>query len=413
MNVRMPNDKLILGAYILMPYAQTERHIKELKECGIDLIVCFRPVSRDVLDLLEKYRVGCILSGILPEWWGGDGARAGTLHERNPLDLYRKAAAGFEDHPAVWGIDIGDEPSALDFDHYGKIARTVNDAFPHQFPYLNLYPNYASTAANDEDQTQCQLGTATYADHIERYLETIDLPYISYDFYLYVLPEKVGVGKMLDNFRIVSEACRRTGRAFWYIPQVNGHLETDFTSENMLRYQAYAALCYGATAINWACYTAGWWCNNVLDKNGEKTVQYDKLKKINAELHRIGEVYSAYRNTDTHLIGYENETWRGDFPEIISTEKLDTGTVRDLRADGGKLIVGEMVHKKDADRRALCLCNASDPYDRKESAATVTFRSFGRMVNLYSGEETIPLEKNGDTYSFVLKNSRGVILTFD
>ena len=413
MNRRIPGDRLILGAYILQPYAQTEKHIKELSECGVELIVCFNPKDRSVLDLLEKYHVGCIITGVLPGWWGGDGTKAGTLHERNPLETYEKIAGSFEDHPAICGIDIGDEPSALDFDHYGKIARTVNLSFANQLPYLNLYPNYASVAGNNEDQTQCQLGTETYAEHIQRYIEKVDLPYISYDFYLYSLPESIGVGKMLDNFRIVADACRSTGRCFWYIPQVNGLHETDLTSEDMLRYQAYIALCYGATVINWACYTGGWWCNNVLDDKGNKTEQYDKLKKINAELRRFGVIYMKYRNTSTHLIGFDDEPWRPAFPDVKSVDTLDTGAVKELKTDNGKLVIGQMVHRTDPDKPALLVCNASDPYGREPSSAKISFRTFRRNVKVYSGECVVPLKKCGDEYSFELGSDRAVLITFE
>lgn len=413
MNKRFSRDKLLLGAYILQPYAQTEKHIKELSECGVELVVCFNPKDRSVLDLLEKYHVGCIITGVLPGWWGGDGTKAGTLHERNPLEVYEEAALKFADHPAVWGVDIGDEPSALDFDHYGRIARTVDQCFVNQLPYLNLYPNYASVAGNNEDQTQCQLGTATYAEHIEKYVEKIDLPYISYDFYLYPLPREIGVGKMLDNFRIVADACRKTGRDFWYIPQVNGLRETDFTSEDMLRYQAYIALCYGATVINWACYTGGWWCNNVLDKQGNKTEQYDKLKKINGELHRFGPEYMKYRNTDTHLIGFDKEPWAAAFPDVISKQSLDTGYAHALRTDNGKLTVGQMVHKDDPGKTALLVCNASDPYGDAPSSAVVSFRSFRRTVKVYGCDRTVELIRNGEEYSFRLDSSRAALITFE
>ena len=67
------------------------------------------------------------------------------------------------DHPAIWGIDTGDEPSALDFPYYGEVLKFVNKAFPKQFPYLNLYPNYAFVAKNSAQQTVNQLGAATYA----------------------------------------------------------------------------------------------------------------------------------------------------------------------------------------------------------------------------------------------------------
>ncbi len=413
MNKRIPSDRLLLGAYILQPYAQTEKHIKELSECGIEMIVCFAPKDRSVLDLLEKYHVGCIITGILPGWWGGDGTKAGTLHERSPIEIYEKKAAEFVDHPAVWGVDIGDEPSALDFDHYGKIARTVDLCYENQLPYLNLYPNYASVAANTEDQTMCQLGTATYAEHIQKYIEKVDLPYISYDFYPYSLPESIGIGKMLDNFRIVADACRKTGRDFWYIPQVNGLHETDFTSEDMLRYQAYIALCYGATVINWACYTGGWWCNNVLDKEGNKTEQYDKLKHINEELRRFGEIYMKYKNTATYITGFENDPWYGKYEGVECVREIDTGAVRGLKASGGKLVVGQMVHRQDNGKVALLVCNASDPYGREPSESVVSFSAFRRCVKVYSGEKVVELHREGDEYSFTLGSDRAVLITLE
>ena len=35
----MDRTKLNVGAYYLKPYAQTEKHVKDAKECGIDFFV--------------------------------------------------------------------------------------------------------------------------------------------------------------------------------------------------------------------------------------------------------------------------------------------------------------------------------------------------------------------------------------
>ena len=411
---RIPNDKLVIGAYILQPYAQTEQHIRELAECGVELIVCLAPKNREVLDLLSQYGIGCILSGVLPSWWGGDGSKAGKMHEINALSHYKKALAEFCDHPAVWGIDIGDEPSALDFEHLNRVAQLVKTSMQGIVPYLNLYPNYAAVSQNTDGEVLNQLGTATYEEHIEEYVKKIDLPYISYDYYLYPQTKNHNVGKMLDNFRVVSEACRKTGKAFWYIPQVNDRRpEAEPPTLNMLRYQAYHALAYGATVINWACYTAGWWFHNVLDTNGNKTEQYDKLQDVNRELRAIGALYMQYRNVDTHLVGFERENWTSNFAQLQLTKTLSCGFVRNLQADNGSLVVGEMVHKENADRHALFVCNASDPCDEHPTAAKITFSSMGRRVAIYSGCESVALEQEGSEYSFVLKSNQGVMITFD
>ena len=117
------------------------------------------------------------------------------------------------------------------------------------------------------------------------------LDYISYDFYVYTpnLKRRPSLYRqMYDNFNIVADACRRTGRSFWYIPQVNSHNARNFepTTRNRLRFQAYTAMAFGAEAISWACWMPGWWTNNVLTATGEKTAQYDRLKTVNAELRR-------------------------------------------------------------------------------------------------------------------------------
>ena len=41
MNTRMDRTKLLIGTYILQPYAQSEAHVRDVHEAGIDFITCF------------------------------------------------------------------------------------------------------------------------------------------------------------------------------------------------------------------------------------------------------------------------------------------------------------------------------------------------------------------------------------
>ena len=54
----MDRSKLNIGAYYLKPYAQTERHVKDAKECGIDFFVCLEATTNNseivALDLFAK-----------------------------------------------------------------------------------------------------------------------------------------------------------------------------------------------------------------------------------------------------------------------------------------------------------------------------------------------------------------------
>ena len=180
----MDPSKLNIGAYYLAPYASTEQHVKEVAECGIDMIVNMR-YDLNTLDLFHKYHVGAIVTGIVPGWFGGDGSNAGTMEMKNPLEAYKGAAEAFTDHPAIWGIDTGDEPSSFDFGHYGRVFEAVKEGFPKKFPYLNIYPSYGVKGTNTEQEIRAQLGTDTFAQYIQRFCDNVDSDYICFDYYLY------------------------------------------------------------------------------------------------------------------------------------------------------------------------------------------------------------------------------------
>ena len=67
-HARMDRSRINIGVYHLQPYATDEPHIRDLKDCGIDFVLCMRD-ERPALDLLYKYGVGAILYDVLPQWW--------------------------------------------------------------------------------------------------------------------------------------------------------------------------------------------------------------------------------------------------------------------------------------------------------------------------------------------------------
>lgn len=411
MNTRMDRSRINIGTYYLKEYARTEAHVKDLRDGGIDFVISMQASDRAVLDLLAKYGVGCVVNDVLPNWWGGDGAQAGQLHRINPMERYEAGAAAFQDHPAIWGVDIGDEPSALDFPYYGRVYSKVNAMFPHQFTYLNLYPNYASVSQNNAVETVNQLGTPTYAEHIAAYCQHVPADYLCYDFYVY----NCNLPKMYDNLRIVADACRDTGRSMWIVLQVNSYRPEVFISENELRFQAYTALAFGAEVITWACWTAGWWSNQVLDDKGEKTEQYEKLKAVNAELHALSEMYMKYRRTQTHFVGFAGTSWLGDLAQT-NEDAVNTGVFRDVRAlDGAPVVVGEMVGRHDGAKKALFIAAADDPYDAHPQDRTVTFTvDPERTVTAYSGQGRVPVVRDADGVCTVtLSPCGGVLITAD
>ena len=403
---RMDRSKLNIGTYYLQPYAQTEAHVRDLKACGIDFIIGIQN-EKKILDILQKYEVGAVVGGVLPGWWGGDGGNAGQMKDQNPLSKYEEIAKSFTDHPAAWGIDIGDEPSALDFPHYGKVYEKVSELFPNQFPYLNLYPNYASVSQNNAEQTVNQLGTPTYEEHIAEYCKNVPADYLCYDFYLY----SVNVPRAYENLRVVADACTGSGRSMWIVLQVNSDKEEEWITENGLRFQAYTAMAYGAEVITWACYTAGWWHNQVLDEKGNKTQQYEKLKRVNKEIRLLAEPYMKYRRTDTQLIGFQHSGWNENVRQQNQTELNNKVFTKVHMEDCSPLVAGEMVSRAGDGAEALFVCSADDPYDKTRRSHKLRFRAEGREITVTGTKGNIPVQEDEDGfYSFNLPSNQAALI---
>lgn len=397
----MNKRNLTIGAYYLAPYASTPEHVRDLAQCGIDVVMNMRN-DRAALDLLAQNGVSAVVSGIVPGWFGGDGSNAGTMAQKNPLEAYELGAQRFEDHPAIIGIDAGDEPSSLDFEHYGKAIETIVKRFPGKFAYLNIYPRYALKGSNTAQEIAAQLGVSDYRTYIDRYVRYVDTHYICFDYYLY----SASLSGLYESMTVVSEACRTHGREMWTVLQVNSHQSDVFVSEDQLRFQAGCALAFGSRAIIWACYCPGWWHNNVLDREGNKTEQYDKLKAVNAQLHQIGETYMKYRHQETYFVGgFAQEELKKTGK--TAQEALDTGCFTKLHAHGTKLLVGRMTGDGE---EALVIVAADDPYAQTIETYRVCFESQHDICALdEDGEKRIVRNEDG-IYELELHTCQMILL---
>ena len=402
---RMDRSRLNIGAYILQGNSRSEAHIKDVADCGIDFMM-YMNNDTAALNLFSKYGVGAILVGTVPLWWGGFGDNAGTLQTQHPLSEYEAGAAKFTDHPAIWGICIVDEPSCLDFPYIGEVTIRMEELFPNQFTHINLHPIYAPGPRTGNDPAKGALGTASYQDYIDQYCKYVPTDFISYDFYY----QNGGVQQDYANMRIVSEACRRTGRSMWVTVQVNSAKLEEWISENQLRFQAYSAMAYGAENITWACYCFGWWYNQVLYGDGTKTQQYDKLKKVNAEIHTLGDNYMKYRNDSTYCIGFTGiAATMIEGSGMENSDSYDDGVFSDIQSEC-PLLVGKMSARNGGRKRALFICPAGDPYDIGDLSFTLRFKS-RRRVRITGGNGPIPAKRKcGGWYEIPIKPNQGLLI---
>ncbi|MBR2837647.1 MAG: hypothetical protein IKE55_02585 [Kiritimatiellae bacterium] len=396
--LRLDRGKFLIGAYSTEKTCQGDADAKAMAEGGLDYV--FGPIESKNLDNFARHGVGVVRTGCLPWWWGGAAeVTNGQMHVMRPLAEYEKAMDRFEDHPAIVGIDIGDEPSGLDFEHYGKIARLVSARRPDKFTYVNLFPNYASAASLTLDEAQSQLGTPDYRTYIERYCRYFDLDYICFDSYIWGWGNTPSV--LFENLRVVGDACTATARSLWVVLQANVFQEGDKVgrgpiTENMLRFQAHAAMAFGAEMISWACWT-GWWKDNVCDKQGRLTAQYARVRDVNRELHALGAHTIKYRRTITDFVGFDASPngLKGVLQSPVGASNGPAFT--DVKsADGAALLVGHFLAKDGSSRHAVFLAACDDPHDEGGREHVVRFRADGRVARAYGPRGEVKLAKSAE-----------------
>jgi len=72
------NKKRIIGTYYLLQIAQTNLHIKDMKECNIDFVIGIENNKR-ILDLLQQYDIKAIINKVVPYSFGSNGQNKGSL----------------------------------------------------------------------------------------------------------------------------------------------------------------------------------------------------------------------------------------------------------------------------------------------------------------------------------------------
>ncbi len=401
MNERMDPTKLHIAMCYFPEKFWDEEHLKMAVDCGLDMFIYLIGAPKSFLDLMQKYGVGAIEHGTVPGWWGDPWQ--GKFAETNPISIYEKAAARFEDHPAIWSINACDEPSALDLPHYGVVLDFIDRNFPHQFPFINLYPSYASVAENTEQQAKSQLGTRSYEEYLRRYTECVGLDYICFDDYMYAHEDNPRPGQFFDNLRLVADACRRTGRRMWTILQCGSinDLPADIT-ENKLRFQVNAAMAFGTEMIGW------WEGSQIIGADGEPNVQFARLKTVHHEALAVADDYMRYRRVNTYLVGFPDGDPIPAGCHMESLAALDTGVFFDVRSENGRaLLIGQMTERNGSGKQALWIMNASDFTGTDEEPARVTMNVRHRTVRVRGAEGLLTDE---DKVSFELPVCRAALV---
>ena len=406
------NERISIGMSGFSAAVRNEQGVRTLKEIGADYASGVPMTDCATLDLFAKYGLTAEVGG-LPGWWGGKTELVGKMAEQRPLSVFEAAAKKWRPHPAIREVVIGDEPGKPDLAHYGKVFDFVKAKMPGAVPGTTILPDYGSHIARGDAEARVQLGTDSYEDYVRSFCELVPAAEkVRVDFYPYSAPPETRASYLLRRYRVMAIAARAArdyGRQLSLYVQANSLFKELAMDIHKMRYMAFTDLAFGATDLKFTCYTPSWWENNILEKDGSKTPRYAIVQKLISEIRAFDREYMRFRCTGTRFIGFP----AGEIAAIGDAADVrwyDSTAMRGLAAaDGGRLVVGEMLARDGSGESALLIASADDPEGINVHQRLVTFRG-PAGVKAWNREGPVePTRHENGSYSLDLP-SDGVLL---
>lgn len=309
------------GAY---DYELTKARYQEVKDAGFN-IALYNGHSVD-MSITENKRIHDICAEVGLKLLGQSSAADVATRVQQIKDT-------FGDSDTYVGEYLIDEPGVSRYDELAAFVDAYNAALPDKEVYINLFPQYAKEAT--------QLGT-TYEDYIDQYLEKIKTKSLSYDFYGLTSSNSVN-SLYFTNLDLVRSKTLAKKMPFWVITQACETPSCRYPTEVEERWSVWSNIALGSKGISYFCYwtPSGTTYVSLIDIDGNKTVMYDWVKKINADINTVGKKLlpchadGAIMTATTYYPLYDNagagRTNYGPVKSVSGSQSILCGCFRDAR----------------------------------------------------------------------------------
>lgn len=329
---RFVQDRFAIGFWVDPPAdEQMDARYKEIADANFTVVLggfgasSLETVERQ-LELCEKYDLKALV-------WSRDV----------PADQLPEG-------PALWGYMVRDEPSARDFPALRVRVDEIRAARPGKLAYINLFPNYANAS---------QLGTDTYDEHVQRFVDEVNVDVLSMDHYPQFRPDADGRDGYCETLEVMRRESLRKGIPYWNFFNVMPYGPHTDPTEAQLRWQVFTTVAYGAKGVLYFCYytPAGHEFPKggaIIRRDDTRTRHYDQATRINAVLKNLGPTLMKLTSTGVYRVA----------PSDDPAEALSGSPLRTLEKapydPPFDLLAGAFTHEDG--RRAVLLSNYSVTY---------------------------------------------------
>lgn len=288
----------------------------------------------------------------------------------------------FKNNPNVAGYFLRDEPVVADFPALRRFRDRVCAADTTRLPYMNLFPSFV------EPQ---QLGVKNYDEYVQRFIDEIDIPMVSFDLYPIVCVDgRIFVrDTFFSNLESVSRVAKANSRPFWAFCLATQHGPYPLPTAVHLRHEAFSALAYGAQGIQYFTYwtprskhSETWdYRNAPIDETGHRSSVWYLMRDLNREIQSLKWAFLGSEVIDVAHTG-------DSIPE--GTHRLNKlpSEFQFLNADGKGVLVSQF---KNGKNNFLMIVNRD--IDRSQN---ITLRKDRKVTRVLSDGSTIK-DNNGTT----------------
>jgi hypothetical protein len=244
----------------------------------------------------------------------------------------------------------------------------VRELAPGKWPYINLFPNYASAR---------QLGTTTYEEHLEKFVAICQPTQLSYDHYALMDDGSLRDG-YFRNLEQMRRAAKQHSLPFWNIVLTVAHFNYREVTPADIRFQVFTTLAYGGRGIAYFTYYApqvGNYRMAPIDQFGNPTPTWSALQNVNLQVARLAPTLLQLTSDAVYHFGPVPDGAHGPPDSSLATA---TGNAPFLigdftHSDGSRYV---LVVNKDSLKSHYCALKFRGPPNRV------------RMVSPYTGQLT-------------------------
>jgi hypothetical protein len=289
-------------AELMTDFAATDLLFKDVAAAGFNMMWYYFPGTDKAQLLLDAAQANG-LTVLMSVPGGKDFDKNNAAHAA--------VITQFKDHPALYGFNIMDEPSAVLFPQLAEVKAGVKEIMgsTDKPVIVNLFPNYAS---NTQLGYPDSIGrAAAYETHVKDYCDVFNPEILCYDHYPFskkMLGSKSIFEKDMmtyfENISTIRTYAWQQNVPMWLFVQAVSWGGMANPTKDQQRFLMNAALVFGVKNTLYFFYQTPFaedtqgegFTKYPVDFEGNKTEDYYKVQQVNAEFNNYVDIYAGFES---------------------------------------------------------------------------------------------------------------------